>query len=71
MLFAIFAHLSVSPREVLYIGDSEVDMQTGRNAGAGKTVGVSWGFRTRDELIESGADVICDSPLEILKEAGV
>ena len=70
-LFAIFARLSVSPREVLYIGDSEVDMQTGRNAGAGKTVGVSWGFRTREELIESGADVICDSPLEILKEVGV
>lgn len=35
--------------EVLYVGDSGVDMQTGRNAGV-DTVGVSWGFRPKSEL---------------------
>ena len=35
--------------EVVYIGDSDVDMQTGANAKV-KTVGVTWGFRSREEL---------------------
>lgn len=35
--------------EVIYIGDSDVDMQTGANAGV-RTIGVSWGFRSRAEL---------------------
>ena len=38
-----------SPDEVVYCGDSDVDMQTGKNAGV-KTIGVTWGFRTREEL---------------------
>jgi len=35
--------------EVVYCGDSDVDMQTGINAGV-RTIGVTWGFRTREEL---------------------
>ena len=50
----------------MYIGDTNVDMQTGKNSGAAITVGVSWGFRKRDELLSSGADFIVDRPLEIL-----
>ena len=38
-----------SPDEVTYVGDSNVDMQTGLNAGV-KTIGVTWGFRDRAEL---------------------
>lgn len=38
-----------SPDEVTYVGDSNVDMQTGLNAGV-KTIGVTWGFRDRTEL---------------------
>ena len=62
----ILKELGAPSDEVMYIGDTNVDMQTGRNAGAGITVGVSWGFRERDELVSSGADVIVDNPCEIL-----
>ena len=40
--------------EVLYAGDSNVDMETAKNAGV-KSCGVLWGFRTKEELVESGA----------------
>lgn len=56
--------LNVSPEDVLYIGDSDVDMQTARNAGY-KAVGVSWGFRPEQELIDSGAEVIIHQPTEL------
>jgi len=39
----------VTKEEILYVGDSNVDMQTGKNAGV-DTVGVTWGFRSREEL---------------------
>ena len=39
----------IKAEEVIYCGDSDVDMQTGINAGI-KTIGVTWGFRTREEL---------------------
>lgn len=42
------AHIT-DKNEVLYVGDSDVDMQTGRNAGV-HTIGVTWGFRTEEEL---------------------
>ncbi|HEY4543005.1 MAG TPA: HAD family hydrolase [Tissierellaceae bacterium] len=51
--------------KVLYVGDSDVDMHTGRNAGV-KTVGVSWGFRGKEELINAGANYIVNDPFEIL-----
>ena len=46
---AMAACEGVNPDEVIYCGDSDVDMQTGINAGV-KTVGVTWGFRSREEL---------------------
>lgn len=51
--------------ECLYIGDSEVDMQTGRAAGM-TTVGVTWGFRDGEVLVEHGAEYIIDNPDELL-----
>ena len=48
------------------IGDSGVDIQTARNAGI-KSVGVSWGFRSREELAENGADYIADNATELLE----
>ena len=56
---------SVQPEEVAYFGDTAVDMQTANNAGF-LAVGVSWGFRPQ-ELQESGAKIIIDTPQEILK----
>ena len=57
--------LGCRPAEVLYIGDSGVDMQTAKNAGM-TALGVSWGFRSRQELLDNGADYVVDTPAEIL-----
>ena len=59
----------VSVNEALYIGDSGVDMQTAAAATV-TSVGVTWGFRTREELVENGACYVVDSPAEILELSG-
>ena len=56
----------VAAEDVAYFGDTAVDMQTALNAGF-LPVGVTWGFRPRSELVDSGAKIIVDSPLEILE----
>ena len=58
--------LGVGQNEVMYIGDTDVDMMTGVNAKM-KTVGVLWGFREKEELIEYGAEYIVSRPEEILE----
>lgn len=65
-LFILMEHFNVSPDECLYIGDTGTDMETGKSAGV-DTVGVTWGFRTREELSKTGAKYIVDEPKEILK----
>ena len=50
---------------MLYIGDTSTDMQTAKNAGL-FAVGVLWGFRGRDELLASGADILLAHPSELL-----
>lgn len=62
----IIAAVGVGPCETMHIGDSGVDMQTAHSAGV-KAVGVSWGFRSREELEQHGADVIVDTPEQILQ----
>ncbi|MFI3292885.1 MAG: HAD family hydrolase [Rikenellaceae bacterium] len=57
---------SYTPDKVLYVGDSGIDMETAKAAGV-ESVGVTWGFRSREELIESGANHIVDNPRDILK----
>ena len=52
--------------EVIYIGDSEVDIKTGQAAGV-KTILVSWGFRSTEDLIKAGAEQIVDSVQEIFE----
>ena len=54
----------VRPDEVIYCGDSDVDMQTGINAGV-RTVGVTWGFRSREELAAYSPCLLADNPEEI------
>jgi len=61
----IMETLKLTNEECLYVGDSEVDVRTGNNAGV-RTIIVSWGFRTREELKEAGARTVIDSPLELL-----
>lgn len=54
----------VKPEETVYCGDSDVDMQTGKNAGV-KTIGVTWGFRTREELAAYDPMLIADDQTQI------
>jgi len=60
----IVSKLQITPSEVLYVGDTNTDIQTAINAGF-KSVGVLWGFRKKIELVESGADYIVDDPKQI------
>lgn len=50
----------------IYIGDSEVDVQTAKNASL-KCIGVTWGFRDEDELLKAGAEYIAHNTDEVLK----
>lgn len=65
---AILDELSVKPSECALVGDTNTDIETGKNFGAGLSVGVLWGFRKEDELRGAGADFITDRAEEILAE---
>ncbi len=60
----VMDRLGVSAEESVYIGDSEVDIQTAANVGC-DCVAVSWGFRDRDQLVADGAKVIADNTEEL------
>lgn len=66
---AITAHvleqLNADPKTALYVGDSNVDIACGHNAGM-RSCGVAWGFRGRAELEDAGADYVIDTPEELL-----
>ena len=63
-LISIADELGAVPEKVLYVGDSEVDVVTGKAARM-DTIAVSWGFRSRETLKEAGADRIADTAEEI------
>ena len=56
--------LDVLPDECLYLGDTSVDMQCAHRAGM-HPVGVTWGFRTEEELRENGAEILIHHPSEL------
>ncbi len=60
----LIARCGVGKSEVLYVGDSNVDVMFAHGAGV-KVCGVSWGFRGAEELREAGADVIANSAEEL------
>ncbi len=62
------AGFRLSPREILYVGDSGVDMQTGLNGGM-DPCGVLWGFRSKEELLENGAKYLVKNAGELLAVA--
>ena len=66
-LFYIMSELSVTLDEVLYVGDSEVDVMTAKNAGIGNALFVTYGFRSRDQLVEAGAVLLSDDTLGIIE----
>jgi phosphoglycolate phosphatase len=57
--------LGVTPEECLYLGDTGVDMKTATAAGM-YPVGVLWGFRKAEELVENGARILIAKPLTVL-----
>lgn len=61
----ILDQLKVSPESCLFVGDTPVDVKTAK-ASDMKSVGVSWGFRPAEELLENGADYIIDEPDQLL-----
>ncbi|MCK6628329.1 MAG: HAD family hydrolase [Anaerolineae bacterium] len=61
----IAACLNIPPAHFLYLGDTAIDMQTARAAGM-FPVGALWGFRSAEELEESGAEVLLEEPLGVL-----
>ena len=61
---AMSAAPDVTVEDTVYCGDSDVDMQTGLNAGV-RTIGVTWGFRTREELSAYNPWLLVENPAEI------
>lgn len=65
----VLERLQIEKKNTLYIGDSEVDIQTADNAGVDQ-VSVEWGFRKREYLLLQGAKKIVKTPEEILSILG-
>ena len=65
LLDLIMKECEATTETTTMIGDSGIDIQTAKSAGV-RSVGCSWGFRSREELEECGADHIIDRPIELL-----
>ena len=65
ILYEILDKLHADKDDCFMIGDTSIDIETGKNAGI-KTIGCLWGFRTREELEKAGADFIAEKPSDIL-----
>ncbi len=63
---AIAEALGLPPEEIAFIGDSDVDILTGVNAGM-VPIGVLWGYRDRELLEKSGAKLIAEKPVDLIK----
>jgi phosphoglycolate phosphatase len=65
MVIRALEQLGVSKEEAIYVGDSDVDLQTASNAGL-PCISVLWGFRSRDFLVAHGATVFAEQPQDVL-----
>lgn len=66
IVYDILKIAKVRPEEALYVGDTDVDMDTAHRAGL-KAVGALWGYRDRQELTEHQAEYIIAQPTELVK----
>ena len=57
--------LGISPENIIYVGDTSVDMQAANNAGA-YAAGALWGYRTKEELVSNGAQYLLTHPLDLI-----
>ena len=67
MVYAALKSLNVNPEEAVYVGDSDVDLATARNAGL-PCISVLWGFRDKDFLLQHGATTFAEKPEDALRE---
>lgn len=65
MVMAALAALGVTADEAVYVGDSDVDLQTARNSGL-PCISVLWGFRDHDFLVGHGATTMISTPAELV-----
>ncbi len=68
MVYYVLEQLGISTEDAYYVGDSEVDVLTAKNAGL-PCLAVTWGFRSEELLIEAGATDLIREPMELLKRA--
>ena len=61
------SELGLSQDGAIYVGDSEVDCEFAKNCGM-ILIAVDWGFRTRVQLVEAGAEIIVSSPKELYEK---
>lgn len=64
-IYVAVKELGSELNRTIFVGDSETDVQTAKNAGI-PCIGVTWGFRSREVLREEGADFLIDTPRELL-----
>ena len=64
-VFAALKELGVEKKDAVYVGDSDVDIQTARNSGL-PCISVLWGFRDKEFLIKNGGETFVSKPSELL-----
>lgn len=64
MIYRALTQLQADPQRAIYVGDSDVDLETARNA-ALPCISVTWGFRTKEELEKAGASILVATPEEL------
>ena len=64
----VISKMGAKPERTAFIGDTAVDIETGKNAGVAAYIGVSWGFRDKSELLSAGANLVVDTANELFRE---
>ena len=64
-VYEALKELGVTAEGAVYIGDSDVDIQTARNCGM-PCISVTWGLRDKDFLLQNGAEILVDTPKDLL-----
>ncbi len=65
-LFSVLQSLGVEKESAVYVGDSEVDIQTAQAAGM-DCICVTWGFKDREFLVENGGRILIDEPAQLME----
>ena len=67
LVLELIKNMGLEKEECVFVGDTSVDMITGKNAEL-YTIGVLWGFREKDELVENGADATASTAIDLYNE---